>query len=239
VAPPISDAVVVDVLRRVDRASTPLLRRVGRPPHLPPAQRSRWWAERVSRVAAGVSAAPRFAGKLADLLPLQNTVGSAVQAVVVLGVAGEHGVTEPAERVSLLARVLLDRDLPAARVEPLLQRARGSYAEEAFGVRDERRGVRGNLRVLWRMARLLGRIDDALDERPKGKLRHRALSNLPVVGVLGGYAAEREGLRRAAARAEALLTDAPQLSGRTMPVTRPAPPPAPRTPPASRSSGSW
>jgi hypothetical protein len=131
-----------------------------------------------------------------------------VQAVVVLGVAGEHGVTDPAQRVSLLARVLLERDLPADRVQPLLQPTRGSYAEEAFGVREERRGVRGNARVLWRVARLLGRIDDALDERPKGRLHHRALSNLPVVGVLGGYAAEREGLRRAAARAEALLTGA-------------------------------
>ncbi|MCW2698082.1 MAG: uncharacterized protein JWR62_3167, partial [Modestobacter sp.] len=128
---------------------------------------------------------------------------------VVLGVAGEHGITAPAERVSLLARVLLDRDLPAARVEPLLTRARGSYAEEAFGARAQRRGVRGNLRALWRVARLLSRIDDALDERPKGKLRHRALSNLPVVGVLGGYAAEREGLRRAAARADAVLTGIP------------------------------
>ena len=93
---PISDAVVVDVLRRVDGGLAPLVQRLGRPPQLPPAERATWWAERVSRVAAGVSAAPRFAGKLADLLPLQNTVGSAVQALVVLGVAGEHGVTEPA-----------------------------------------------------------------------------------------------------------------------------------------------
>ena len=61
------------------------------------------------------------------------------------------------------------------------------------------------MRTLWRVARLLGRIDDALDARPKGKLRHRALSNLPVVGVFGGYAAEREGLRKAAAKAAALL----------------------------------
>ena len=102
-APPISDAVVVDVLRRVDRLTAPLVRRLGRPPALPQAEREQWWADRVSRVAAGVSAAPRFAGKLADLLPLQNTVGSAVQAVVVGGVATEHGVEAPAERVSLLA----------------------------------------------------------------------------------------------------------------------------------------
>jgi hypothetical protein len=56
---------------------------------------------------------------------------------------------------------------------------------------------------------LLSRIDDALDARPKGKLRHRALANLPVVGVVGGYAAEREGLRIAAAEAAAILEGRP------------------------------
>jgi hypothetical protein len=203
-APQNSDAAVVDVLRRVDRVTAPLVRRLGRPPALPQAERDRWWADRVSRVAAGVSALPRVAGKLADLLPLQNTVGAAAQAVVVLGVAGEHGIADPAERVSLLARVLLDRDLPADRVRPLLDRARGSYTEAALGAREERSGVRGAGRTLWRAGRLLGRIDDALDARPKGRLGARALSNLPVVGVLGGYAAEREGLRRAAGRAAAL-----------------------------------
>jgi hypothetical protein len=204
VAAPISDAVVVDVLRRVDRGLTPLASRLGRPPQLPPAQRAAWWADSVSRLAAGVSAAPRLAGKLADLLPLQNTVGSAVQALVVLGVAGEHGVLDPAGRISLLARVLLDRDLPAERVRRLLTRDRGVYVDEALG--DDRSGVDGVARSLWRAARLLGRVDDALDSRPKGKLRHRALAQLPLVGVVGGYAAEREGLRRAARRADEVLS---------------------------------
>ncbi|SEO97917.1 hypothetical protein [Trujillonella endophytica] len=203
-APPNSDAAVVDVLRRVDRLTAPLVRRMGRPPAMPQAQRDQWWAHQVSRVAAGVAAAPRFAGKLADLLPLQNTVGAAAQAVVVLGVAGEHGIDDPAERVSLLARVLLDRDLPADRVRPLLERTRGTYTEAALGAREDRTGFRGRARTLWRVARLLGRIDEALDARPKGRLGARALSNLPVVGVVGGYAAEREGLRRAAGKAAAV-----------------------------------
>jgi hypothetical protein len=201
-APPISDAVIVDVLRRVDRVLSPAVRRLGRPPALPQAERDQWWADQVSRVAAGVAAAPRFLGKMADLLPLQNTVGTAVQSVVVLGVAGEHGIVSPAERVSLLSRVLLDRDLPTDRVEPLLVHEKGTYREDAFGIGKNRTGP---LRMLWRTSRLLSRIDDALDARPKGKLRHRALSNLPVVGVFGGYAAEREGLRTAAARAAAVL----------------------------------
>jgi hypothetical protein len=202
---PISDAVVVDVLRRIDTLSTPLVRRLGRPPALSQAERDAWWADRVTHVAAGFSAIPRFIGRLADLLPLQNTVGTAVQSVVVLGVASEHGVVDPASRISLLTEVLLRRDLTPEQVQPLLQRARGTYADEALGAREQRGGLRGNLRTLWRITRLLGRIDDALDARPKGKLHHRALSNLPVVGVAGGYAAEREGLRRAAAEAAAVL----------------------------------
>jgi hypothetical protein len=174
---------------------------------MPQHERDQWWADRVSRFAAGVAAAPRFAGKLADLLPLQNVVGTVVQSMVVLGVAGERGVTDPAERVALLTRVLTDRDLSADRVRPLLSHAKGTYRQDAFGAREERRGARGTARTLWRVARLLSRIDDALDARPKGKLRHRTLANLPVVGVFGGYAAEREGERRAAARAAAELSE--------------------------------
>jgi hypothetical protein len=204
-AAPISDAVVVDVLRRVDRLCAPLVRRLGRPPALPQPERDEWWADRASRVAAGVSAAPRFLGKVADLLPLQNAVGTTVQARVVLGVAAEHDVEDRAERISLLTRVLLDRDLSPGQVVPLLERARGTYADEALGARGER----GAVRTLWRVARLLGRIDEALDARPQGKWQHRLLSNLPVVGVAGGYAAEREGLKRAAAKASAILDGRP------------------------------
>ena len=203
-AAPISDAVVVDVLRRVDRGLGPLVARLGRPPELPPEQRAAWWAHQAGRVAAGISATPRLVGRIADLLPLQNTVGSAVQALVVLGVAREHGLTDPADRISLLARVLLERDLPADRVQPLLTRDRGVYVDEALGAK--RSGTTGVVRSLWRAARLLGRIDDALDSRPKGRLHHRALAQLPVIGVVGGYAAEREALRRAARRADDLLS---------------------------------
>ncbi|GAB3303826.1 hypothetical protein GCM10027451_09110 [Geodermatophilus aquaeductus] len=204
-APPLSDAVVVDVLRRLDRLTAPLVRRLGRPPHLPPAERDAWWATRAAQMGAVGGGLPRLAGRIADLLPLQNTVGTAVQSLVVLGVAGEHGVTDPAERVSLLSQVLLDRPLSPEQARPLLERVRGSYAEAAFGAREERAGLVGVIRTIWRAARLLSRIDEALDARPKGRLGARAFAQLPVVGVLGGYAAEREALRRAARRTAELL----------------------------------
>jgi hypothetical protein len=214
-APPLGDPVVVDVLRRVDALLGPFAQRLARRSAAPRAQRERWWRERVPWIAAVVAAAPRFVGRLADLLPLQNTVGTAVQSLVVLGVAAEHEVKAPAERISLLARVLLARDLSAVQVAPLLERAPGTYRDETFGARGRRRGALGVLRALWRAGRLLSRIDEALDARPKGKLRHRALANLPVVGVAGGYAAEREGLRRAAAEAAGVLTA--QVSGSAPP----------------------
>jgi hypothetical protein len=203
----LSDAVVVDVLRRVDRLVTPLADRLGRPPALPQAERDRWWAERVSRVVAGASALPRFAGRLVDLLPIRNALGAAVQSLVVLGVAGERGVRAPAERVALLAAVLVDRPLTAAQVEPLLEKTGGTYREEVFGS-----GGHGVVRRLWRTARLLSRIDETLDARPKGRLGARALAQLPVVGLAGGYLAERVALRRAAAEAAEVL-DRRQLTG--------------------------
>ena len=205
-APPISDAVIVDVFRRVDRLLMPLVARLGRPPSMPQHERDEWWADRVSRVAAGVAATPRLAGKYADLFPLQNTVGAVVQSMIVLGVASERRIDDPAVRVSLLARILTNRDLTAEGVRPMLSRAKGTYRDDTFGEPHRRKGALGTVRTLWRVAGLLGRIDDALDDRPKGKLHHRALANLPVVGVFGGYQAEREGERRAAARAAADLS---------------------------------
>ena len=195
-APPLSDAVAVDLLRRVDRLVTPLADGLGRAPGPPRTGGDRWWTHRIPLVAAGASALPRVVGKLADLLPLQNALGAAVQSVVVLGVAGEHGVRAPAERVALLARVLLGRELTPSQVEPLLEHARGTYRDDAFGPRGQH-----VVKRLWRTARLLSRVDETLDARPKGHLGARALASLPVVGLAGGYLSERIALRKAAARA--------------------------------------
>lgn len=173
---------------------------------LPEERRRDWWVSRISNVASLASGLPRLAGRAADLLPLRNALGAAVQALAVLAVARERGIRGREQQVSLLARILIERDLPPARVREILTGTRDSeakiYREEAFGTPQSRAGWRGKVGTLWRVARLLSRIDGALDERPKGWLGFRALAQLPVVGLVGGYAAERGAVRRAADRAE-------------------------------------
>jgi hypothetical protein len=215
---PASDAFVVELLSRVDQIWTPVISVLGRSPEsAPTGLRARWWADKVSTLAAGVSATPRFMGKVADLLPLQNTVGAAMQSLVVLGVAHEHGISGAAgraERVSLLARILVSRDLTAEQVTALLRGGVTPYVDEALGKPQDRKGVTGSVRALLSVAGLLGRIDDLLDARPKGRLPFRVLSALPVVGVVGGYAAEHGALRKAAvATRMALRSDADQDGG--------------------------
>src|SRR5918998_982568 len=105
-APPLSDAVVVDVLRRVDRLTTPLVRRLGRPPETPQAEREQWWAAGVSRVAARASAVPRLAGKLAERVPPLLARAPGAYADDVLGDREDRSAVRTLWRVSqLLGRI--------------------------------------------------------------------------------------------------------------------------------------
>lgn len=206
--PETTEAAVVDLLSRVDRLWAPIVRWLGRAPEeLPSGKRAKWWADTVSRYAAAVSATPRFAGKLADLIPLQDTVGVAVQSLVVLGVARENGLTDAdgdhrAERIALLSRVLLNRPLTAAAVQPLLDRGVGVYVDDVLGSAEERSGKAGVIKVLLRVAGTFGRIDELVGARPKGGRFMRLVSMIPVVGVVGGYFSEQKALHKAAAAAQ-------------------------------------
>lgn len=206
--PETTEAAVVDLLSRVDRLWAPVVRWLGRAPdEVPSGRRAKWWADTVSRYAAVLSATPRFAGKLADLVPLQDTVGVAVQSLVVLGVARENGLTEAdvdhrAERIALLSRVLLRRPLTADAVRPLLDKGAGVYVDDVLGPPESRTGLAGTIKVLLRVAGTFGRIDELVGERPRGGHLMRAVSMVPVVGVVGGYFAERKALHRAASAAQ-------------------------------------
>ena len=191
-AAPISDAVVVDVLRRVDRLTAPLVRRLGRPPARPQAERDAWWADQVSRVAAGLSP-PRRASSASwpTCCPCRTPWGRrSSRSSSWAWPASTASRTRPSGCRCWPASCWAGTSPPSG-VEPLLTHARAPTGR----TRSARRRAAGRCAPLWRAARLLSRIDDALDARPKGRLHHRALANLPVVGVFGGYAAEREGLR--------------------------------------------
>jgi hypothetical protein len=65
-------------------------------------------------------------------------------------------------------------------------------------VKGKRFGVKAGFKWLWRQARILFAITGELEKRPQGRIFHKALSMLPVVGMAGDYLGERSALKRTA-----------------------------------------
>ena len=172
-----------------------------------------WWVTRIG-ISAGLAAAtPRFAGALADRVPLQAALGASAAGLAVCATAREYGRTTPAEWVPLLAAVVFGRTLAAAD-PPVL--APGAAEEELTADDDEDRpqggraaslgrGAQQAARTVWRLARTFLGLQNLLDERPRGNLLTRAVGKLPVVGVAGGWLDERAAIRKAARRTASLL----------------------------------
>ena len=93
----------------------------------PETERVNWWIRRIALGAALAAAAPRFAGALADRIPLQAALGASAAGLAVCAAARERGHDTPADWVPLLARVLFNRDLAAGIAAPV------PGAEEAEG----------------------------------------------------------------------------------------------------------
>jgi hypothetical protein len=180
-------------------------------------QREEWWVDRIALAAGLAAAAPHVAGALADRLPLQDALGASAAGLAVCAVARERAVTEPADWVPLLAKVLFDRDvtLPPTPVPT------GADPEGALLHTDEAGtdgagaessvagsiglGVQRSARTLWRLAATLRDLQHLLDERPRGGLLARTVAKVPVVGVAGGWFDERGAIRKAASEAAQLL----------------------------------
>lgn len=183
-------------------------------PGLPVDQRVGWWVARIGAVGGLAAAAPRFAGLLADRVPLQATLGAAASGLAVCATAREHGVTTPSDWVPLLGRVLFDRELPhGLAVVPDDEASQQALTEPAGdGDPDEERQDRGGSRVgrsartFWRLARTLHGVDELLDHRPRGGLLARTLAKAPVIGVAGGWLDERAAIRHAADETAGLVS---------------------------------
>ncbi|PPK70167.1 hypothetical protein V5P93_000955 [Actinokineospora auranticolor] len=173
---------------------------------LPDDKRADWWVNRVGRVTVLVASVPGIGGALADRLPIQDTLATASQGLVLSAMAVEYGYTDVGTRVRLIAKVLFDRD-----IDPALAEGRGGAEEDAATAEmttdiDASTSKHGRVtlkaagKALWRVGRTLWGLGDELDKRPQGRIYHKAIGLLPVVGMAGDYLGERSALKRAARR---------------------------------------
>lgn len=182
-------------------------------------QRTDWWVNRVGRFTALITAIPGLGGALADRLPVQDALGAAAQGLLLCAIAGEYGVTDVGARVRLIAWVLFERD-----IDPVI--AAGKHTEHDEAAEDDEAAklteeldeskkkhgkitLKASAGTLWRLGRALLGIVEELEKRPRGRLFHRALGMLPVVGMAGDYFGERSGLKRVWKRAHEWFTQYP------------------------------
>jgi len=204
-------AKVLDALRdRVFGEVTPASADWGRRPL---DDRVKWWVRRIGLSAGLAAAVPRVAGALANRVPLQAALGAAAAGLSVCATAREHGVVDAKGWVPLLAKVLLDRDLAPQTAAAGVATASDADAEaqlhDAVPSEEEAHGfgpgARRAVGTLWRLARQIWELQSILDQRPRGNRLFRAVAQVPVVGLAGGFLDERGGIRRAAKETAQLL----------------------------------
>lgn len=167
--------------------------------------RSRWWVRRVGRFTTLVAAVPGFGGALTKRLPVSGALGAAAQGLLLVAIAGEHGVRDEDELVGLLGAVLFRRELTVRGATAADDAAADTRAAELTAELSQpgKTPTAGRIAgVMWRLGRALFAVEDELDKRPHGNVLHEGMGMLPVVGVLGKYLGEWSGLKRAAREAE-------------------------------------
>lgn len=172
------------------------------------AARSRWWVGRVGRFTTLVAAVPGLGGALANRLPVSKAIGAAGQGLVLVAIAGEHGVLDEESLVELLGTVLFRRDLTVAPPDADADAEAAEQAAEITGdLTDEGSGpsVGKVAGAVWRLGRALFALEDELDKRPHGNVFTEGLGMLPIVGAVGKFLGEWSGIREAAQEAEEWL----------------------------------
>ncbi|ODT98333.1 MAG: hypothetical protein ABS81_28110 [Pseudonocardia sp. SCN 72-86] len=175
-------------------------------------ERCRWWVYRVGRVTTIAAAVPGLGGALARSLPVSSTVGAAGQGLLLVAIAGEHGVVDENEVIALLGHILFERDLTPRKVDEKADAAADARAEELTGDLhddDGRSTARRVATAVWRMGRALYSVEDELDKRPHGRFYHEAIGLLPGIGAVGKYFGEWSGLKRASKQAHRRLAARP------------------------------
>lgn len=164
-------------------------------------ERSRWWVYRVGRFTTLLAAVPGIGGALASRLPVSKILGAAGQGMLLVAIAGEHGVQDEEAMVGLLAKILFRRDLAVGKPDAAADAAAEKQAAELTGDLSEPT-VNRVAKAVWRLGRALLAVEGELDQRPHGNILHEGLGMLPVVGAVGKYLGEWSGLKKAARQAE-------------------------------------
>jgi hypothetical protein len=167
--------------------------------------RTNWWVRRVGRFTTLIAAVPGLGGALANRLPVSKAVGAAGQGLLLVAIAGEHGVRDEDELVNLLGLVMFRRELAVTAATGTENAAADARAAELTGdlAKPSSNPTLARVaRAVWRLGRALFAVEDELDKRPHGNFLHEGLGMLPVVGAVGKYFGEWSGLKKAAREAE-------------------------------------
>lgn len=170
------------------------------------AQRSHWWVYRVGRFTTLIAAVPGIGGVLANRLPVSKMIGAAAQGLLLVAIAGEHGVHDEQSLVELLGAVLFRRDLTVEAPDPEADAAATKQADELSGdLAGERPTLQRIGGAVWRMGRALLAAESELDKRPHGGFVTDMIGALPLLGAIGKYLGEWSGLKHAARDAQVWL----------------------------------
>ncbi|MGF7121107.1 hypothetical protein [Rhodococcus sp. BE178] len=157
------------------------------------ADRADWWVTRLGALNTVAVAFPGVLGALVGRLPIQDLLGFANQALVLVAVAREYGVEDRARQVDLLAAVLCRRELDARPILECSSRHEDAERDHAAGWRPF--AVVGSM---WRTAHTVRGLLSEIERRPRGSGPYRVLGRLPVVGALAEYLGERGALAEVA-----------------------------------------
>ncbi|WP_431815842.1 hypothetical protein [Gordonia jacobaea] len=164
--------------------------------------RAKWWVNRIGALNTIAVSYPGVFGAWAKALPLTSALGYANQAIVLVAIAREYGVTDRNDQVRLLASVLSDRELSsdaASNTDP--------FDDTSSGKKRRGWSVIGGL---WEVAQILRKVNDELDRRPGPPKLLGMLGYIPVVGAPVTYVGERVALCHAATDASKWIKNHPE-----------------------------
>ena len=150
-------------------------------------ERAAWWVSQVGSLTSAAPAFPGMFGAWSKKLPAGALLGAASQALIVLAIGREYGITDRNEQIDLLGSVLFGRDLDGSEVK---HAAREEVPE------DNR--AKAIFRSLWDIGLALMSVEKELGARQQSPTMLQHLTWVPVVGAVASYVGERIALRRAA-----------------------------------------